>query len=388
MPQHYSSNQKGFTLIELLVVIAIIGVLSTLAIVALGGARAKARDSRRVADIKQLATALELYYADNNSYPAIITPGEALKSPSGDTTYLGKIPSNPTPRTDGDCADSDYIYSSSGSYFSLSFCVSSRMGDLDSGALIVSPSGIQQANAIERIGISLEDYKKDVGYYPSTLEAGQPLVNPSNGKIYVNNIPELRTFDCTTYNVFGPLCVGYGHSYVSTVRGRYVAVYATQEDAQNKTNAVSFFWTFYSPTSTNTLKAGVNTVNKNGIYSSAHEWSLTVPEVLAIAQSNGCTVARNTTCENDFINNYIDIRKSWDLETPNARTLNIYSYCYSNTCLDSQNVWNMMNSSNADSGCKVWKKAGVPNGNFFIAGKTGGARQINNDCQVTNIGYR
>ncbi|OGF31319.1 hypothetical protein A3H09_03530, partial [Candidatus Falkowbacteria bacterium RIFCSPLOWO2_12_FULL_45_13] len=62
-------KQKGFTLIELLVVIAIIGLLSTLAVVALNNARMKSRDAKRVSDIKQIQTALELYYNDANSYP-------------------------------------------------------------------------------------------------------------------------------------------------------------------------------------------------------------------------------------------------------------------------------------------------------------------------------
>src|SRR3989344_3413947 len=61
--------RKGFTLIELLVVIAIIGLLSTLAVVALNNARLKARDAKRVADIKQIQTALELYYQENTAYP-------------------------------------------------------------------------------------------------------------------------------------------------------------------------------------------------------------------------------------------------------------------------------------------------------------------------------
>lgn len=62
-------NKKGFTLIELLVVIAIIGLLSTLAVVALGNARVKARDAKRMSDLKQIQTALELYYTDVGSYP-------------------------------------------------------------------------------------------------------------------------------------------------------------------------------------------------------------------------------------------------------------------------------------------------------------------------------
>ncbi len=63
-------KNKGFTLIELLVVIAIIGLLASIVLVSLNSARAKARDVRRVADLKQVQTALEMYYDTNGSYPA------------------------------------------------------------------------------------------------------------------------------------------------------------------------------------------------------------------------------------------------------------------------------------------------------------------------------
>ena len=68
-------KKKGFTLIELLVVIAIIGLLSTLAVIALNNARQKSRDAKRVADVKQLQTALEMYYNQYNSYPPCGTYG-------------------------------------------------------------------------------------------------------------------------------------------------------------------------------------------------------------------------------------------------------------------------------------------------------------------------
>ena len=51
--------KKGFTLIELLVVISIIGILSTLAVVSFNSGRGKARDARRVSDIKQISTLIE-----------------------------------------------------------------------------------------------------------------------------------------------------------------------------------------------------------------------------------------------------------------------------------------------------------------------------------------
>ncbi len=61
---------QGFTLVELLVVIAIIGVLATLVLVQLGTARGKSRDAKRISDIAQLRSALELFYDDNGArYP-------------------------------------------------------------------------------------------------------------------------------------------------------------------------------------------------------------------------------------------------------------------------------------------------------------------------------
>lgn len=63
---------SGFTLIELLVVIAIIGVLASIVLASLNSARQKSRDARRIADIKQLQLALELYY-DAKSPPAYPT---------------------------------------------------------------------------------------------------------------------------------------------------------------------------------------------------------------------------------------------------------------------------------------------------------------------------
>ena len=64
------NNKKAFTLIELLVVISIIGLLATLAVVALKNAREKARDVKRVSDLRQIRTALELYYDKYNDWPA------------------------------------------------------------------------------------------------------------------------------------------------------------------------------------------------------------------------------------------------------------------------------------------------------------------------------
>ncbi|MFA6897094.1 MAG: type II secretion system protein [Patescibacteria group bacterium] len=63
------SNQKGFTLIELLVVISIIGVLSTIAMTSLNGAKVKARNARKQVDFNNIYNALNVFYATNNRMP-------------------------------------------------------------------------------------------------------------------------------------------------------------------------------------------------------------------------------------------------------------------------------------------------------------------------------
>ncbi len=62
-------KRKGFTLIELLVVIAIIGILSAVGLIALNGAREKARDATRKSDLGQIRTGLALYYDTYSEYP-------------------------------------------------------------------------------------------------------------------------------------------------------------------------------------------------------------------------------------------------------------------------------------------------------------------------------
>ena len=65
-----SIRSRGFTLIELLVVIAIIGLLASIILASLNTARQKGRDSRRVADLKEMANAMEL--ANNGTAPTTL----------------------------------------------------------------------------------------------------------------------------------------------------------------------------------------------------------------------------------------------------------------------------------------------------------------------------
>ena len=159
-------EKKAFTLIELLVVIAIIGLLSTLSIIALNSARAKARDAKRISDVKQMQVALEMYYNDMADYPetASITGGVAIASTgTGSSTFLRVVPTPPTPYDGSNCnADSgttyvktEYKYTKTGGggttgsvpSYAIGFCLGSDVG---SGAtkvtgntiLYMTPAGI------------------------------------------------------------------------------------------------------------------------------------------------------------------------------------------------------------------------------------------------------
>ena len=89
MLKKLTKKNKGFTLIELLVVIAIIGVLSGIVIVAVGDAARRARDSRRLADVRQLSFVLERELA--------LRPAALLAGCTGTTQVLTTACNNPDP---------------------------------------------------------------------------------------------------------------------------------------------------------------------------------------------------------------------------------------------------------------------------------------------------
>jgi|SRR6185295_15538033 len=115
----------GFTIIELLVVVAIIGILASIVLASLNNARLKARDARRVADIKQLQLALALYFDSNSAYPAVIT-GNTLAP-----TYISTVPTDPL-------SHANYVYVSLGTGAT---CTSYHLG------AILEDNGSQSLNS-------------------------------------------------------------------------------------------------------------------------------------------------------------------------------------------------------------------------------------------------
>lgn len=123
------SRQGGFTLIELLVVISIIGVLSTVAMTSLNGARTKSRDVKRKAEIAEIRKALELYYADHGNYPrsdGALSPNDGWSN-SNDASwndlqtalapYMQILPRDPVNTSSGWPNTGSYTYT----YYSLGY---------------------------------------------------------------------------------------------------------------------------------------------------------------------------------------------------------------------------------------------------------------------------
>lgn len=165
----------GFTLIELLVVIAIIGMLSTIAVVALNSARAKGRDAKRIADIRQMQTGFELYATDRSGrYPPIPGaggPSAAAIGPPGTLTKLtsdgfnaatGTTLISPLPRDPGEvgapdgciAADPDgcdYTYSfdpALSTRYEIRFFLESGAGNFSKGLTCASEVGIKSIAAV------------------------------------------------------------------------------------------------------------------------------------------------------------------------------------------------------------------------------------------------
>lgn len=86
--------RKGFTLIELLVTISIIAILIAMGSVAYSNAQLKARDAKRIGDMKDIQGAMEQAYTTGGVYPDIEGSAGVCVG-TNVTSYLNPMPTDP-----------------------------------------------------------------------------------------------------------------------------------------------------------------------------------------------------------------------------------------------------------------------------------------------------
>lgn len=123
-------------MIELLVVIAIIALLSTLSVVSLNNVRAKARDSRRLSDVRQIQTALESYFDYDGIYPVSLPTSSPFMADG--LVLFNSLPKDPV----GD--DNYYVYAQidDGGSYTLDFNLESGAANYEAGSYYATPGGI------------------------------------------------------------------------------------------------------------------------------------------------------------------------------------------------------------------------------------------------------
>jgi len=86
-------NRKGFTLIELLIVVVIIGILAAIAIPKFANTKQKAVVASMKSDLRNLVTAQEAFFSDNNDYAGTTTSGAQVNG-TGGSGVVSFVPSS------------------------------------------------------------------------------------------------------------------------------------------------------------------------------------------------------------------------------------------------------------------------------------------------------
>ena len=146
-------HKRGFTLIELMIVVAIIAVLAGVLIPNFVHARSQTATAACESNLRAIATAAELYFTDNQAYPATTatvdrTFGSANGAAAG--TYLNNTPIDPAAATtarytftnDGTAAAPHYTISCPGLHDPVSLTKIGGAGATAQSITFTSDSGL------------------------------------------------------------------------------------------------------------------------------------------------------------------------------------------------------------------------------------------------------
>jgi len=184
------TKHSAFTLIELLVVIAIIALLVTFSVIALISARTKARDAKRLTDIKNTQTALDLYYNEYGIYPAGVESmdqtstifclsDQGIATTCGTVVYAGSLPLDPA-------SGLNYLYTPTSSQLSytVAFTLEVGTGDYVAGGYQATPDGIIAEEEEEEAGWACGD--NVIFDYKGVSETYGTILNPTTSRCWLN----------------------------------------------------------------------------------------------------------------------------------------------------------------------------------------------------------
>ncbi|KKS40513.1 hypothetical protein A3H03_00030 [Candidatus Kuenenbacteria bacterium RIFCSPLOWO2_12_FULL_42_13] len=159
-------DQRGFTLIELLVVIAIFALMANITMISLDRAKRESRDTKRMSDVNQLRSALQLYIMDKGTYPdgdgialgsatrAVLDTRGWAASPPTMPVFMPTVPRDPkkinqpeSPCTDVSTSPCDYGYTFlSADSYAMYFYLEGKVSDKDPGLYRVTKDSIVKIN--------------------------------------------------------------------------------------------------------------------------------------------------------------------------------------------------------------------------------------------------
>lgn len=182
-------SNEAFTLIELLVVVTIIAILAAIALPNFLEAMTRAKVSRVRADLRTIATSMETYMVDWNSYPmdgnggsyrglvALTTPIAYQTAIAADPFNVGYLDGYATDRSEPNTEINE-----------------ARFYELGTGS-IVNPAGGFPAQlwALASYGPDRDDDTDTIGAYPRTRRAVP--YDPTNGSVSNGDIYRLGPKD-------------------------------------------------------------------------------------------------------------------------------------------------------------------------------------------------
>jgi prepilin-type N-terminal cleavage/methylation domain-containing protein len=160
------NKQLGFSMVELLVVILIIGIIAAIATVTYERSRIQSRDARRLADVREIFHALEIYYTNMEDYPPDCSDGgysggcdlssepvtgvDVDSSADGDfvsflmPNFIGTVPTDPINDAEHNYFYATFVEYPAGSGVTYSYLIGSRLeneGNVENG--LPPPAGFE-----------------------------------------------------------------------------------------------------------------------------------------------------------------------------------------------------------------------------------------------------